>query len=785
MLPRKTTSVFLLAVMFVAFAAFAQDLRNVRRPVFPAVCATLKARLTSGKALGSISSETRLDSPRIQSALDACPAGEAVALVPSLGHNAFLVGPFTLPSGVTLIVRAGVTVYASRNPRDYDSGSSRTCGTLQKSGDGCRPLITIRNTVGSGIMGFGTIDGRGYMPLLIHGRNGPESWWQLAWQAQKLHLNQNNPRLINVDHADLFTLYGIRLMNSPTFHVAIGNSANLTVWGVKIVTPYDARNSDGIDPGVSTNVTIARSHISDGDDQIAVGANNPPGAHYITVRDDWFGDGHGTSIGSYTAGRVDHLLVDHVVFSGLQKDHNATIVHVKSSANRGGLVEDLTYRNICAKNVYYPIWFDPFYFGFNGPGNHIPWYRNISVSNLHSVNPDQIIIQGYSASFPTEVSLNNVVISGIHASDFVSKYHVTTPTNAIIDLGPGPVNFLKYLHGPGVIVHNHIVNNEPPYRCPARVFAPVMGDIIPGPSQIAPGNSPVIRVQILTTRAKPYATYLAELATNPDATLALTPPNGTVTIFDGRRAVGKAKLAVNSNSGLESLTIPLKPLPIGIHTLTARYSGDSLYPAFAFGHYSVSVGGGIATSTTATTASPAYTAGLPVTLSASVKGPRNRAPTGTVRFTSGAVNLGSAPVNSIGVASLTDPTITAGAYKVVASFTGRQSFSSSKSAPIILKIAKIPTSLQLLATPFNSHARSRVTLTARVLYNPANRFRPTGTVTFFNGPQRLARESVVNGRASFTTAPLLRGKHTLTASYNGDADFAPAKRANATISLTR
>lgn len=784
MLSRKATTLVFVATVIFASTAFAQDLRNVRRPVFPPVCTTLKARLTSGKALGSISSESRLDSPRIQAALNACPAGEAVALAPSHGHNAFLVRPFTLPTGVTLIVRAGVTVYASRNPRDYDSGSSHTCGTLQKHGDGCRPLITVRNTVGSGIMGFGTIDGRGYMPLLIHGKNGPESWWQLAWQAQKLHLDQNNPRLINMEHADRFTLYGIRLMNSPTFHVAIGNSANITVWGVKIVTPYDARNSDGIDPGVSTNVTITRSHISDGDDQIAVGANNPPGAHYITVRDDWFGDGHGTSIGSYTAGGVDHLLVDHVVFSGLQKDHNATIVHVKSSANRGGLVEDLTYRDICAKNVYYPIWFDPFYFGFKGPGKHIPWYKNISVSNLHSVNPDQVIIQGYNSSFPTEVSLNNVVINGIHASNFVSKYHVTTPTHAIIHLGPGPVNFMNYLHGPGVTVHNHITNNDPPYSCPSQVFAPIMGDIIPGPSQIAPRTPPVVRVQILTTRAKPYADYLSELAKNSDATLALTPPTGTVTIYDGRHAVGKAKLAVNTNSGLESLAIPLKPLPIGIHSLTARYSGDSLYPAFSFGHYTVSIGGGTATGTTATTSSTAYTAGLPVTLSASVKAPGHRLPTGTVRFTSGAINLGSAPVNSNGVATRTDSTITAGEYAVVASFTGRRNFSASQSAPIILKIAKIPTSLRLLATDPHSPAESGVTLTAHVVYSPGNHFRPTGTITFYDGSHRLARKSVVNGSARFTIASLTPGKYIVTASYTGDADFASAKKANTAITIT-
>ena len=65
------------------------------------------------------------------------------------------------------------------------------------------------------------------------------------------------------------------LMDVPT---------NFTAWGVKIVTPYDARNSDGIDPGYGTNVTITQSHISDGDDQVAIGGNKLPGASYYTRR---------------------------------------------------------------------------------------------------------------------------------------------------------------------------------------------------------------------------------------------------------------------------------------------------------------------------------------------------------------------------------------------------------------------------------------------------------------------------------------------------------------------
>ena len=43
-------------------------------------------------------------------------------------NDAFLTGPLTIPSGVTLLVDAGVTLYASRNPRDYDvNATTHTC----------------------------------------------------------------------------------------------------------------------------------------------------------------------------------------------------------------------------------------------------------------------------------------------------------------------------------------------------------------------------------------------------------------------------------------------------------------------------------------------------------------------------------------------------------------------------------------------------------------------------------------------------------------------------------
>ncbi len=776
--------------LLIASVAEAQDQRNVLEPVIPAVCTTLTAELASGTTPGSISSETQLDSPRIQAALNACPAGQAVELAMGGTNDAFLTGPITIPSGVTLLVDAGVTLYASRNPRDYDvNATTHTCGTVDSLGTGCNPVININKTVGAGIMGFGTIDGRGYLKMLLNGQPGLESWWDIANDANVNGGSQNNPRLINGTSGivDRFTVYKIRLMNSPMFHVFMDVPTNFTAWGVRIVTPFDARNSDGIDPNYGTNVTITQSHISDGDDQVAIGGNKLPGASYYTVENNWFGNGHGLSIGSTTLGGVRHLLAQNLTWSGLATDSNATAVHTKSTTSKGGVVQDLTYRNICTKDLRYAIWLDPFNSGVVTTGSSLPWYKDILIQNLHQVTPSttatttgQVIIQGANATVPTEVTLDNVVVDGIVAKDFVNKFKQTTPTDSIITVGPGPVNFLQFLTAQvggsaNVTVNNNISNSNPPYDCPADAFAPIAGELIPGPAQINPGTTPTVQVQVYTTRAVSYQTYLANLATDPNASLALTPPTGTVTVFDTApdgtvTAVGQATLQVTSNSGMEMVPVQLVALPAGANTLTAQYSGDSNYPAFTFGNYALSVGRGNTSDTSLSISATSVMAGNPVSLTAFVGGHGHSTPAGTVQFTAGSLNIGSAPTNGQGSATVTTSSLTPGTYNVVASFTAQQGSTASQSTPVALTVTQIPTTLALTANPSPAVHGTAVTITATVSY-PATSLLPSGTVTIKDGSTTIATLALVDGAASFTTSTLAVGTHSLSASYGGDANF--------------
>ncbi|MFP4897542.1 polygalacturonase, partial [Paraburkholderia sp. EG304] len=120
---------------------------------------------------------------RIQDAIDACPAGQAVKLVTGAsGDTGFLSGPLRLKSGVSLWIDRGVTLFASRNPADFDNGAG-TCGTATTSNKkSCNPLILAQTTTGSAILGDGTIDGRGGSLLTSGANAGRRTWWDVASQ---------------------------------------------------------------------------------------------------------------------------------------------------------------------------------------------------------------------------------------------------------------------------------------------------------------------------------------------------------------------------------------------------------------------------------------------------------------------------------------------------------------------------------------------------------------------------------------------------------------------------
>ncbi|HEX4038265.1 MAG TPA: pectinesterase family protein [Acidobacteriaceae bacterium] len=407
-----------LAAAVCGAAARAQDTRHVTEPKIPKACMTLQAELAARNGVLSDADERHLDTDRIQKAMDGCAPGRAVVLRAKDDRGVFLTGPLTMKSGVTLVIDANTVLAASRDPRVFDM-TPGSCGVVNQVGHGCKGMIVADHTAGSGIMGDGSIDGRGGAHLL----GQDVTWWELAHEAKVEDQAQSVPWMLQVRDSTNFTLYRVTLRNSPGYHVSVRGTDGFTAWGVKIMTPKTARNTDGIDPSSSRNVTITHCFLHTGDDEVAVTSSSAAGAaSHISVIDNHFYAGHGMSIGSRTDGGVDHLLVENLTIDGADNG-----IRIKSDRSRGGLVEDATYRNVCMRDIKNPIVLTPMYTTF--AGDKLPEYRKITLDNVHSLTPGAYTFLGLDAQHPLEATLDNVFAEGLDQSTMDAA-------NAAITIGP-------------------------------------------------------------------------------------------------------------------------------------------------------------------------------------------------------------------------------------------------------------------------------------------------------------------------------------------------------------
>jgi hypothetical protein len=99
---------------------------------------------------------------------------------------------------------------------------------------------------------------------------------------------------------------------------------------VIVNAPRNARNTDGINPGNSTDVTITRSFIHAGDDNVAIKAPKGGPTAHMTIAHNHFYAGHGMSIGSETDGGASAQALELVPlpsFSKLSLRKNPLALH--------------------------------------------------------------------------------------------------------------------------------------------------------------------------------------------------------------------------------------------------------------------------------------------------------------------------------------------------------------------------------------------------------------------------------------------------------------------------
>ena len=254
-----------------------------------------------------------------------------------------------------------------------------------------------------------------------------------------------------------------------------------------------------------------------------------------------------------------------------------------------------------------------------------------------------------------------------------------------------------------------------------------------------------------------------------------------------------------------SVSSTTNALPGGSYVVTARYGGDGTFaPSTSSPSPTITV-----SPEPSATAASAFTTdqnghlvpfltgtyGSFVYLRADVTGASGSGtPTGSITFQdAGGQNVvGFFSLNSEGNTATPNGvfTIAGGPHAITAAYSGDPSFNPSTSSPLNLAIT--PASTTTTMTPTINSQGSGAVFAATIATNSGGN-PPTGTVTFSAGGNPLgsvpvngvtkAQTGTAQATASFTDTELANGQYTVTATYNGDTNYAASSSAAGSINL--
>ena len=271
-------------------------------------------------------------------------------------------------------------------------------------------------------------------------------------------------------------------------------------------------------------------------------------------------------------------------------------------------------------------------------------------------------------------------------------------------------------------------------------------------------------------------------------TFSYTPMGGTATQIGSAVTLTAAGMATPNVATAQVMNS--SPLPVGVLTITAAYSGDTSYLS---GNVTLTQTVNPATTTTTASAMPSPgTAFSTIGLGAqvTVTSPGSGTPTGTVTFTVSPmgggmpITVGRAILDGTGKANATT-VLPGGTYTITAAYSGAPNFTASDSTgnptneivnPATPGVTVTSSSGMMMPT---STFGTSVTFTATV--TGVNNVAPTGTVTFSYTPMGGMATPIGmpvtltagNGMSTATilTSNLPTGTLTITAAYNGDTNY--------------
>jgi len=218
----------------------------------------------------------------------------------------------------------------------------------------------------------------------------------------------------------------------------------------------------------------------------------------------------------------------------------------------------------------------------------------------------------------------------------------------------------------------------------------------------------------------------------------------------------------------------------GTHSITAQYAGDIDFIGSTSNTVVLSGAQEVPGMIFSSSSSGPIVYGAAVTLAVQLSDQDNSndwVPSGTVQFFDGTTSLGTATVNSSGVASITlsgVSALTGGTHTLTAKYSGDSTFTALTSSPITQVVSKV-SSNSVIKTTVSSSANPAIygtTITMTVKLTSSLAAIPTGTVTLMDGNNTVGTLTLnSSGSASIQLQALIVGTNNLVFSYSGDSNY--------------
>jgi exo-poly-alpha-galacturonosidase len=312
-----------------------------------------------------------LNTKAIQAAIDKCASeGGGIIVVPK---GTFLTGSLFFKQGVDLLLEEQGVLKGTVDPNDYPQVDTRWEGEEKIW---TAALINFFNMTDVDITGPGRIDGSG------------EQWMQRYPRGSR-KLRIGRPRLIAIQSCKNVKVNNLSLKNQACWGLFILYSDNVVVENLTVRAEHNIISSDGIDVDSSRNVRIIGCDIDVNDDCIAIKSGkdedgrrvNRP-AEDILVENCRFRYGHGgVSMGSEMSGGIRNVEIRNCIMDS----DNWAPIRFKSQPSRGGVVENITYRDIVLRDTRKAFEFNMEWRmrpPIKPPSDPLPVVRNVKIINV-------------------------------------------------------------------------------------------------------------------------------------------------------------------------------------------------------------------------------------------------------------------------------------------------------------------------------------------------------------------------------------------------------------------